>query len=1063
MTRILLMLLLSVIRARRVSPLPSCPASCVVCSEDALICHRLAHIIGAADTTKALLLMEGSISSVQPASLSDLSNVSVIGLSHNRISVLGEQSFRNLPLLHTLLLDHNLLTSQALQGGALTNLTRLEVLALGHNLISMLHAGWFRGSRALRSLKLEGNLLTSLDSGSFPLNDLQDLESLDVSDNLIHHLHRESFGGLGSLQNLDLSRNRLSSAPAEAFSYLSWLTNLNLDLNTWNCSCQLLELAAFLSTFIQQPDKTLYNGRRMVCVSADNPAVTTVLELTEANCVPSNQNITVQVEARGSVTPRLYARDLAITAVLCFTGGVGLTLLVVLICYQVSQRKKLKESQRQKEERSNSVVNHRENHLDVSENKRELFLQAQRGQPWDRKAMTVDSRTDGHGGQFRSRADENGHVLCLDCSTKGPRGMGQNPLRARLNSRINTGMETEEEGHIRRMRILTEEDRRRLETQQGILSKDKLPPRGNTNHSFVPEKQAFSQRPEALAVYRINREMAESYRTDMEGKSRGPEAVPCESCHRRHRAPEQNLRHGRTPPSMRDSAPSDGLPSQYRQIDRGRNNHHHQFDRMKNTELRREARNVTFDLQSSRGREQGSEHNREEDERGSRDKERRRHKSSRSLKVKLNLNPLRKSKVHPKRKTEQGHSERSSSKKSKDKGQDRKERGEEREGKGRSGKTKGSSEKMKKSSKAKGLTEDGEEEEAREEGQKSTETKGGEQRTEGDRDENTHLENTQPGVSPRAAEQSATGPGHSTQGGSVQGAGLVLGAQPSFQQPLSLSAPDRDRTTNLSLLGTAGSNLTGSSLSQQAGSILLNTPAPGPNPHFPGGPGPSIATSIAINGASDSFSRAVRVGLMAPAASLLANTVPANPLLATHISPLHPSQSAGLASNLAANPPGNPAPVPSQNMLLPEDSSLVVSLKSDPGQGPGSQTGEGDHQGLTKAPPIMDGLSTDTTPAPVTTVENLSDTEGQTGSGPSGSTVHISAGGGAPGLLGGSVQAADVSGVSAAQSGSSTAEALLQQEYLSEEGGASPRRKLRLVLPEKTTSRPPTALERKIR
>lgn len=58
----------------------------------------------------------------------------------------------------------------------------------------------------------------------------------------------------------------------------------------------------------------------MVCVSADNPAVTTVLELTEANCVPSNQNITVQIETRGSVTPQLYARDLAIAAVSCFTG-----------------------------------------------------------------------------------------------------------------------------------------------------------------------------------------------------------------------------------------------------------------------------------------------------------------------------------------------------------------------------------------------------------------------------------------------------------------------------------------------------------------------------------------------------------------------------------------------------------------------------------------------------------------------------------------------------------------------------------------------------------------------
>lgn len=66
--------------------------------------------------------------------------------------------------------------------------------------------------------------------------------------------------------------------------------------------------------------QTLYNGRRMVCVSADNPAVSTVLELSEANCVPSNQNITVQIEATGSVTALVYARDLALAAVICFTG-----------------------------------------------------------------------------------------------------------------------------------------------------------------------------------------------------------------------------------------------------------------------------------------------------------------------------------------------------------------------------------------------------------------------------------------------------------------------------------------------------------------------------------------------------------------------------------------------------------------------------------------------------------------------------------------------------------------------------------------------------------------------
>lgn len=42
----LLMFLLSVIKAQSVSSLPSCPALCVVCSEEAVICQRLAYIIG---------------------------------------------------------------------------------------------------------------------------------------------------------------------------------------------------------------------------------------------------------------------------------------------------------------------------------------------------------------------------------------------------------------------------------------------------------------------------------------------------------------------------------------------------------------------------------------------------------------------------------------------------------------------------------------------------------------------------------------------------------------------------------------------------------------------------------------------------------------------------------------------------------------------------------------------------------------------------------------------------------------------------------------------------------
>ncbi|XP_070701023.1 uncharacterized protein lrrc53 [Pempheris klunzingeri] len=1053
-------------------------------------------------TTQALLLTEGSIITVQPASLSDLINITVIGLSHNHISVLGEQSFRNLPFLHTLLLDHNLLTSRALQGGALTYLTQLEVLSLGHNLINMLQGGWLIGNKALRSLKLEGNLLTSLDSGSFPLEDLKDLESLDLSDNLIDHVDRNSFSGLVSLQTLDLSRNRLSSAPAEAFSYLSWLTNLNLDLNSWNCSCQLLELAAFLSTFMQQPDKALYNGRRMVCVSADNPAVTTVLELTEANCVPSNQNITVRIETRAGVTPQLYARDLAITAVICFMGGVGLTLLVVLICYHVSRMKKLKASKRQKkeEEGSGTMENHHVNHTDVSEKRRDLFLQANSSQPWDREATALDSRTDGHFGQFRSRADENGsHFKCPECSTDVQRWV--RPMR--YNNRINGG--AEEERDKRRIRMMAEEDRRRIGTQQGVLGRNipnKPPSHGNS--SSRPRKETLSQRPEILAAFRTIADMGESHGTEVEGESRGYDTLHCDGCHRTYRPPEQNMRQGSIHSNMRDSALFDGFPPQYRQIDRGRSVNHNQFDTTKSAELRRETRNVTFDLERPRTLEKGNSRDkekREEEKRISREDSGsgRKHKvkvqSSRLVKVKLNLNPLRKSKVHPKRKAEERHSEKSSSKRSKDKSQDGKERGQ-REGKGKSGKkTRRGSEKTKQSTKTKGSTEGEEEKEVVTEGvQKSKMTskqkkmaskrgQSGEESTEGDQDKNTDMEKSQPGNGTNTADQSAsvtvtvTGQEQNLQGGSIQypGAGLVLGsAQLSSQHPSSFSAPDRNRTTNLSMLGSAGSQQT----------FSLNTMAPGSNTLFPSYQANSLAPSTAISGpnmvpsgAPDSFGRQAGVGLMTTVSSLLANTAHPNPQAnVIHTSPLHASQPAELAPN------SNPVTVQSFSQSQPtvrDSSSFVPRLKLDPAQGPGPHAGEGVRQ-LPPAPQTKESQSgvTSQAPGPVTTAENLSNNNIQveTGAVPTGSAVIMPAGGVAltegltAGVSGDSMQAPDVSvsGVSAptmsTQSVSSTGDSvLLQQEYLSEEGGSSPRRKLRLVLPEKTSSRPPTSLERKIR
>ncbi|MEQ2175305.1 hypothetical protein GOODEAATRI_016724 [Goodea atripinnis] len=539
-------------------------------------------------STQALLLTEGSISVVQPASLSDLRNVTVIGLSNNHISELSQEAFRKLPFLHTLLLDHNLLTSQALQGGALTNLSQLEVLALGHNHINMVR---------------------------------------------------------------------------------------------------------------------IFAGR----IDADNPAVTTVLELTEANCIPSNRNITVQIGARGSVTPQMYARDLAITAVICF----------------------------------------------------------------------LDNR----------------------------------------------------------------------------------PP------------------------HKADRDM-DNYMTDDELKTKEYETSHCRNCHTTYRPPEQDMTHRRSHSNHKDAFAVNG---------------------------------------------------------------------------KAQIQPLQ-----------------------------------------------------------------------------------------------------------------------------YQKAGLALGgAKLTYQHPFSFSTPDRNRTANLSLLGSAGSQLPGSSLTLQAGNALLNTVASGSNPLLIGGltnpiaPGVALSgLNIAPSGATESFTRQPSGGIRSSNPALLAKTVQASPLQAGGIHPDSLLSSKPEDPVLSSVNPANIPAVLGHSQMQLDSSASVASLKLDLTQGQNIQTGRGQLHLTTEsqAPSTksdrpeqgQDKMSGDTHqgPEPETIVEDMSTVKMLPGQGVA-QTEEPQVGASGECMKAAGMYVMDISLPDLPIQGESSPAAggtvLLQQEYLLEDGGSSPRRKLRLVLPEKTSNRPPTALERKIR
>ncbi|XP_058890927.1 leucine-rich repeat-containing protein 53 isoform X2 [Acipenser ruthenus] len=306
-----------------------CPASCVVCSEDATICQKLANVISIPVTTKALIFTNGYINSLRDASFSHLSNMTLLGLSNNVIANIEENAFHNLTSLKTLLLDHNQITSTAILDSTFTQLRSLETLQLGSNALQNINGSWFKDMTSLLTLQLEGNQITKLDSNTFTDSNLQNLKCLDLSNNLISYLGKDSFSSLPRLYSLDLSKNSLSIIP-DAFSYLSWLSVLNLDMNHWNCTCELQELSAFLRRFIKNQNQVLLNGKKLVCENTKNPAIQTVLQLTESNCVPPNQNITIVIKNKDY---KHYVRDVVLAAIFCFAGAVGLTLAGLFFFY----------------------------------------------------------------------------------------------------------------------------------------------------------------------------------------------------------------------------------------------------------------------------------------------------------------------------------------------------------------------------------------------------------------------------------------------------------------------------------------------------------------------------------------------------------------------------------------------------------------------------------------------------------------------------------------------------------------------------------------------------------
>ncbi|KAG7456251.1 hypothetical protein MATL_G00249780 [Megalops atlanticus] len=140
-------------------------------------------------------------------------------LQNNQIHEIKSGAFVNATDLRWLVLDHNRITTNAVEEGAFEKLVSLEKLFFSYNDLTEPVSPL---AKTLNELKMIGNKLSKLPLGS--LSGLANLTSIHLQENeLTSEGISGAFKGLSSLVYLDVSQNRLGLLPAGVPSSLEML------------------------------------------------------------------------------------------------------------------------------------------------------------------------------------------------------------------------------------------------------------------------------------------------------------------------------------------------------------------------------------------------------------------------------------------------------------------------------------------------------------------------------------------------------------------------------------------------------------------------------------------------------------------------------------------------------------------------------------------------------------------------------------------------------------------------------------------------------------------------
>jgi Leucine-rich repeat (LRR) protein len=197
-----------------------------------------------------LSLSDNKLSSIGDSSFRVLGNLTHLNLSNNTLASLPNDAFASLPKLRTLLLSHNKLSElPSLDSNWEAVSASLTELDIGHNLLKAVPNG-FKNLTSLTKLDARQNRIADLDnadmSGCSRLTELmlymnalksvpkwftslKAINSVSFAENSISSLPA-NITTLVTLQRLDISTNDLSDVSAEV-GKMTWLRSLNLDGN----------------------------------------------------------------------------------------------------------------------------------------------------------------------------------------------------------------------------------------------------------------------------------------------------------------------------------------------------------------------------------------------------------------------------------------------------------------------------------------------------------------------------------------------------------------------------------------------------------------------------------------------------------------------------------------------------------------------------------------------------------------------------------------------------------------------------------------------------------------